>query len=290
MNVAARRRAHLVNWLQDIYPEVATQLGVPFIKGPIFRGIVYFRDRSLTKATVSVVVGELMAEKVASRGVAKDRIRVITNWSEDETIVPVSADLNPLRQQWHLGGKFVVGYSGNLGRAHEFNTILAAAARLCNRNDIVFVCVGGGHLLGQLAQLVQRRGLTNFRFLAYQERAILRDSLSVPDVHWLSLRPELEGLIVPSKVYGIAAAGRPIIAMCAENGEIARMIGQYQCGIVIRPGDSDALVASLQTLYEDAALRAQMGRNSRAMLEGHFTRRQSLSRWRDVITHTASCF
>jgi glycosyltransferase involved in cell wall biosynthesis len=246
---------------------------------------MHLRDRSLTNATVSVVVGELMAEKVASRGVAKDGIRVITNWSEDEAIVPVSPDLNPLRQRWQLEEKFVVGYSGNLGRAHEFNTILAAAERLGSQRDIVFVCVGGGHLLGQLAQLVRRRGLTNFRFLAYQERAILRDSLSVPDVHWLSLRPELEGLIVPSKVYGIAAAGRPIIAICAENGEIARMIGQYHCGFVIRPGDRDALVGSLLRLYEDAALRAQMGSNARAMLEGHFTRRQSLSRWRDVITH-----
>ena len=120
MNVAARRRAHLVNWLQDVYPEVATQLGVPLMKGPILRGIMHFRDRSLKKATVSVVVGELMADNVASRGVAKDPIRVITNWSEDETIVPVSAELNPLRQQWQLEGKFVVGYSGNLGRAHDW--------------------------------------------------------------------------------------------------------------------------------------------------------------------------
>lgn len=283
MWVADRRGAHLVNWLQDIYPEVAVELGVPFLKGPVLRGISYLRDRSLKNAAANVVLGNLMADKVAAQGILQDHIHVIANWSEDDEIVPVSASDNLLRRQWGLENKFVVGYSGNLGRAHEFDTVLGAAERLRNNPDIVFLCIGGGHLLNSLAKCVQERGLGNFRFMDYQDQSVLNFSLCVPDVHWISLKPELEGLIVPSKVYGIAAAGRPLIAICAKNGEISRMVEQYQCGIVVEPGNVYALVNSILQLSKDIALRTEMGRRARAMLEAHFTRRQALERWQRLL-------
>jgi colanic acid biosynthesis glycosyl transferase WcaI len=284
MQVAGRRRAHLVNWLQDIYPEVALELGVPFLRGPILQSISYLRDRSLKAAVANVVLGDRMADKVASRGILQNRIQIIANWSEDEVIVPVAASDNPLRREWGLEDKFVVGYSGNLGRAHEFDTVLAAAERLKSNPDIVFLCIGGGHLLGQLVKCVQQRQLGNFRFMDYQDKENLRFSLGVPDVHWISLRPEVEGLIVPSKVYGIAAAGRPMIAICAKDGEISRMVEQYQFGFVIEPGDADALVDSILQLSKDMALRAKMGQQARVMLEANFSRLQALKRWRDLLS------
>ncbi len=283
MWVANRRGAHLINWLQDIYPEVAVELGVPFLRGPILQGISYLRDRSLKTAAANIVLGNLMADKVASRGILRDRIHVIANWSEDDEIVPVAAGDNPLRREWGLENKFVVGYSGNLGRAHEFDTVLGAAERLRDNSDIVFLCIGGGHLLERLANGVEERGLGNFRFVDYQDQAALKFSLCVPDVHWISLKPQLEGLIVPSKVYGIAAAGRPLIAICAKDGEISRMVDQYQCGVVVESGDVDVLARSILQLSKDAALRAEMGRRARAMLEAHFTRRQALERWRSLL-------
>jgi glycosyltransferase involved in cell wall biosynthesis len=226
-----------------------------------------------------------MADKVASRGILKDRIHVIANWSEDDEIVPVAASDNPLRREWGLENKFVVGYSGNLGRAHEFDTVLGAAERLRSNSDIVFLCIGGGHLLNALAKSVQERGLGNFRFMDYQDQALLKFSLCASDVHWISLKPEVEGLIVPSKVYGIAAAGRPVIAICAKNGEIAKLVEQYQCGCVVEPGNADALVNSILQLSQDIELRTKMGRHARAMLEAHFTRRQALERWRYLLEH-----
>jgi glycosyltransferase involved in cell wall biosynthesis len=283
MRVAKCRRAHLVNWLQDIYPEIAVELGVPFLKGPIPKLIANLRDRSLKAAAANVVLGNHMAEKVAARGIAKDRIHIIANWTEDDDVVPVAASENPLRREWGLEDKLIVGYSGNLGRAHEFDTVLAAAERLRNNSDIVFLCVGGGHLLKQLAKSVQERGLGSFRFMDYQPKATLKFSLSVPDVHWISLRPQVEGLMVPSKVYGIAAAGRPIIAICAKHGEIAEMVEQYHCGVAVEPGNADALVNAILQLSKDAALRADMGRQSRAMLEAHYTRRQALERWQNLL-------
>ena len=218
MHIARRRGVRVINWLQDIYPEVASELGIPFIRGPVSTILRAARDASLRAADANVVVGNLMAEKLKQLGVAPERIEVIPNWCNDESIVPIGAASNPLRTQWHLQDKFVVGYSGNLGRAHEFDTILAASEHFRNDPNIIFLFIGGGHRGDELARRVKAQELTHkFRFQPYQRDEDLKYSLSVPDVHWISLRPELEGLIVPSKVYGIAAAGRPIIAVTVEK-------------------------------------------------------------------------
>ncbi len=284
MNAVRRRGAHLVNWLQDLYPEVAIELGVPFLKGPLGNTLSHFRDSSLKTAKANVVVGQRMAERVMSRGVSKDRVHVIHNWSDDEQIFPVSNADNPLRRKWGLDDKFVVGYSGNLGRAHEFDTVLAASERLRHDPRIVFLFIGGGHRMDELARIVKTRGLdSTFRFIPYQDRALLKHSLCVPDVHWISLKPAVEGLIVPSKFYGIASAGRPVIAITAQDGEIARLVREHKCGLVIEPGQADELAATLARLSTDPQSLAAMGASARSMLDAHFTRRQALDHWRDVF-------
>jgi glycosyltransferase involved in cell wall biosynthesis len=178
----------------------------------------------------------------------------------------------------------VVGYSGNLGRAHEFDTIVGAAAQLKAHPDIAFLFIGAGHALQALRHRLAEQGLDrSFRFKPYQDRGALKDSLSVPDVHWVSLKPELEGLLFPSKFYGIAAAGRPILAIGAEDGEMARLVRQHACGFVIEPGDFGALASAIVTLYRDPGLCAAMGQRARSMLEEKFTRRRALQRWRDLL-------
>lgn len=285
MRVALARGAQLINWLQDIYPEVAVELGVPFLRGPVVRTIAKLRDRSLRVAVANVVVGQHMAAKVAALGIAPERIAVIPNWSADQDIRPVDRYDNPLRHKWRLGDKFVVGYSGNLGRAHEYDTVLAAAEQLKDHSEIVFLCIGGGHLMGQLAAQVTARGLRSFQFMGYQDASLLKYSLCVPDVHWISLRPEVEGLIVPSKFYAIAAAARPMIAICSKDGEISRLVEQNHCGAVVEPGDAGHLADWIMHLSQEAGLRAAFGRNARMMLEAQFTRRQALARWQTLLEH-----
>ena len=211
-------------------------------------------------------------------------VHVIHNWSDDEQIAPVSNADNPLRREWGLDDKFVVGYSGNLGRAHEFDTVLAASERLRHDPRILFVFIGGGHRMEELARIVKTRGLEPaFRFIPYQDRMLLKHSLGVPDVHWISLKPSVEGMIVPSKFYGIAAAGRPTIAITARDGEIARLVLEHKCGVVIEPGQADALADAIARLSSDPQSLAAMGEHARAMLDAHFTRRQAFERWRDVL-------
>ena len=281
--VAHRRGARLINWLQDVYPEIAVELGVPFLKGPLPALIASLRDRSLKAAAANVVVGQRMAGKLSGRGVSASSIRVIANWVEDETLRPLVPTANFLRRAWDLENKFVVGYSGNLGRSHDYGTVLGAAEQLRDNSDVVFVCIGGGHLMPRLSEEVKRRDLPNFRFFGYQPQAILRQSLNLPDLHWISLNPQLEGLIVPSKFYGIAAVGRPVIAVCARDGEISRLVQQYQCGLVIAPGDADGLAKAIVRLSLDAGMRDLMGRNARAMLDTNFTRIHSLANWQNLL-------
>jgi colanic acid biosynthesis glycosyl transferase WcaI len=284
MHAAKRRGLHLVNWLQDLYPEVAAALGVPVVRGPLGRGLLQLRDASLRAAAVNVVVGERMAEIVRKRGIAPERIRVIPNWCDDEGIQPIAPLDNPLRREWGLGERFVVGYSGNLGRGHEFETVLAAAERLRGDRRLCFLFIGAGQKFPALARAVRERGLDHlFRFLPYQERKVLRLSLGVPDVHLISLRPELEGLIVPSKLYGIAAAGRPVIAIAALHGEIAGLVRRHDCGIVVEPGAGEPFAHALRCLGSDTGRLAEMGHRARAMLDGHFTRRHAFKRWRGLI-------
>jgi len=284
ISAAKRRSARLVNWLQDLYPEIAIELGVPLLKGPVGRAIGLLRNRSLRLADANVVLGTSMAARVRACGVAQDRIHVIPNWADDEEIVPVPPAENPLRREWQLEDKFVVGYSGNLGRAHEFETVLAAAERLRDDSRIVFVFIGGGKQFDELAKRVHVRKLDRtFRFFPYQDRTVLKYSLSAPDVHWVSLPPKVEGLIFPSKLYGIIAAGRPVIAVTAMEGELACLVREHDCGFAIAPGDSDSLCRTILFLAEDVKTRTGMGTRARALLDANFTRQLGFARWRRLL-------
>jgi glycosyltransferase involved in cell wall biosynthesis len=284
--MAATRRtgARLINWLQDIYPETAVEIGVPMMRGPVAAGLAVLRDRSLRAAAATVVVGELMGRKAVALGGAPATIHVIPNWCNDENIKPVAQAENPLRRAWELADKFVFGYSGNLGRAHEFDTVLAAAERLRHDPRLVFLMIGGGKRFEELGRIVKERRLAgSFRFMPYQARTLLPFSLGVADAHWLSLHPKLEGLIVPSKFYGIAAGGKPIVVIADKKGELGQLVARYGCGFAIAPGDADALVDALQRLLREPETVAAMGGRARAMLDARFTRQMGLERWRSLL-------
>lgn len=282
------RGATLVNWLQDLYPEVAAELGVGAMRGPLGRLLRGRRNASLRRARLNIAIGERMAERIAAEGVPAERIAVMPNWSDEAAIRPIARAAVALRDEWGLGDAFVVGYSGNLGRAHEFETLLGAARLLAHRDDIVFLMIGGGHESARLAARVADEGLADrFRFRPYQPRERLSESLGAADVHWLSLRPEMEGLIVPSKFYGIAAAGRPVIAITDLDGEIARIVRREDCGMAIAPGDAPGLAAAIEDLAGDPARVAAMGGAARAVIEREFGRVDAFERWDQLFSGLA---
>jgi glycosyltransferase involved in cell wall biosynthesis len=198
-------------------------------------------------------------------------------------VAPIPPDQNPLRHAWGLEDKFVVAYSGNLGRAHEFATVLGAAELLRDEPSIRFLMIGDGHHTKALRDEVQARRLNNFIFQPYQPPERLAQSLGAGDAHWVSLRPELEGLIVPSKVYGVLAAGRPIIAVTSADGEVAHLVSKFGCGVHVEPGDAEAFARAVSQLASAPGLAAQLGAAARAAAVGAFSRETSLAKWRRLL-------
>ncbi|WP_206171483.1 glycosyltransferase family 4 protein [Thiorhodococcus mannitoliphagus] len=282
------RRVTQVNWLQDLFPEVASALQLRLASGSFGRMLQRWRDVSLRAAALNVVIGERMAERVREAGVTPERVRVIHNWADDEAIRPLSPAANPLRHEWGLTDAFVLGYSGNLGRAHDVATVLEAAEVLhadpgVDGQRVVLLFIGSGHQLLELRAESVRRGLDTVQFRPYQPRERLSESLGVADVHWISLRPALEGLIVPSKFYGIAAAGRPVLFVGDHDGEIARLLRTHDCGTAVAERDGQAFAAAVRRLRDDPGLRQRQGDNARRLLEEGFKQRLALGAWGGIV-------
>lgn len=285
--IAALKGACLINWLQDIFPEVAENLGLGAgrLSKFAYEALRAVRNWSLRRASANVVLGERMAEKLQTLGIAEEKIRIIANFADGSHLRPVPPQENPLRTEWGLGGAFVVGYSGNLGRAHEYETILDGIARTeqATARRIAWLFIGGGALFEVFRREALRRNLTSVRFEPYQARERLAESLSAADVHLVSLRPALEGLIVPSKFYGIAAAGRPTIFIGDRDGEIARDIVRFDCGLTVPEGDGQALADAIVSLQQHPERTAQMGRHARAAFEENYDKLVAVTKWRALL-------
>ena len=246
------------------------------------------RNWSLRAAEVNVVVGEEMALRLKARGLPPE-IKVISNWADRALITPLPPEESALRKEWI---RFVVGYAGNLGRAHDIDTMLAAMTLLQQRATkspsdlaarVMFVFIGGGAQRARLEREALKRGLSNFHLKPYQPKERLGETLAVADVHLVSLNPALEGLIVPSKFYGIAAAGRPTIFIGAAHGEIGRILEENGCGFTIMPGDGEALTERILALAGDRPLCEALGARARVAFERQWDKEKAVAEWEALL-------
>ena len=248
--VAKLKGASLINWVQDLFPEIAVALGVGALHPWVVSIIKGVRNWSLRIASVNVVIGPAMKEKIQSEIGGADNVMIIPNWVVGKEIKPILKEENHLVEEWGLAGKFVIGYSGNLGRAHDYQTILGAAEKLEADANIIFLLIGGGAGYELLKKSALGRDLKNIIFKPYLPIELLSYGLSASDVHLVSLEPALEGLILPSKFYGILSVGRPILNLGSEKGDIGTEISETSCGYTIEIGDVDALVDRIKKFSE----------------------------------------
>jgi glycosyltransferase involved in cell wall biosynthesis len=285
--VAAMRGALLVNWLQDLFPEVASVAAPGIIPTWAIRWLTAARNASLKRAAMNVVLGEGMRRRLLDAGVGTSRVRIVPNWADPTSVVPQDTRTSATRDRHGLTGRFVVGYSGNLGRAHEFDTLVGAARLLRGDPRFAFLITGSGAKADALRDAIRAEGMESFFFQGYQPAELLSDSLAAADVHFVSLLPALEGLIVPSKVYGILAAGRPAVFVGDTSGDVARMLTSENCGVAVGVGDCARLAAELTALRDSPERLRSMGLKARELALSRYTSAHAVADWLEFLERIA---
>lgn len=269
VTLASCRAGKKIHWAQDVYPELAEELGVIPQGGVLARILRSISTWALRRQDEVVAVGGCMRELLIRRGVDAGKIEVIPNWS---SVAPVTAEkVQAMRERLGWEGKFIVLYSGNIGLAHDFET-LTGAAKLLEGGGVQMVFAGEGPRLEQVRR--DTVGLEHVSFLPSQPKEDLSAFLAAADAHLVSVRAGLEGLVVPSKAYGIFAAGRPIFYVGGADAEVAKVIAESGCGAVIPNGDASALAEAIK---QAVLPRGQ----SRVAPAGGFT--EALANWHEVL-------
>ncbi|HUO85498.1 MAG TPA: glycosyltransferase family 4 protein [Thermoanaerobaculia bacterium] len=271
-----RPQKRLVIWTQDVFPEIAE---VELIRGKrmLGRALRWLRDLGARRSALSVAVGERMREEIERYAA---RVEVLPNWALEES---AGANGEGFRRDHAIReSSFVVGYSGNFGRVHEFDSILVALAELRDA-DVHFLLTGGGGQFFRVEELVAWEKLQNVTLLPYQPRQRLGELLAASDMHLVSLAAGYEGLVVPSKFYGIAAAGRATVYVGNRDGDVARLIEQFDCGVVVEPGSGDELARVIRGLSKDRELVRTLGENARRAWRGCWRKEMAVDRWEEVL-------
>jgi len=265
--LAARtRRAPFVFNVQDVFPDVAVELGA--ITDPRVIAAASWLERFLYRRSDAVtVLSEDLRDNVAGKlgGARSERVRVIPNFVDTDRIRPSPRE-NEYRREYGLGDRTVVMYAGNVGLSQSLDLVVEAARRFGDRDDVVFVINGGGSARAELER--SAAGLPNLRFVDMQPRERLPEVLAAADVHLVPLRRGLARSSVPSKLYSILAAGRPVLASVDPGTEVANTVERAAAGISVPPEDADAFCDALEQLLDDPDRRAEMGASGRRFVEG----------------------
>jgi len=286
LGLSLKRRfgAPFIYWCMDLYPDVAEAVGMaPRLLASAFERV---QARVLGGADAVVALGDDMAGRLAAKGVAPERIAVIHNWADTEAVRSLRRG-NGFRARHGLGDRLVVMYSGNFGYVWDLDSVLDAAARLRERNDLVFVLIGGGSTRGAVERRIRREGLSNVLLFPYQERERLAESLSAGDLHLVPMRPGVYGAIVPSKLYGILASGTPMAVLAEEESEAARIVREHRCGWRGDPGDAGALAEFIRAMSRRPPELAAMGRRAREAAERHYSRAMQTRKFRELLESVA---
>jgi putative colanic acid biosynthesis glycosyltransferase WcaI len=285
--VAARRfRVPYVSIVQDVFPEIAVELGR--LQNPaLVRALRLVVGLGLRHANRVVAIGETMKARLITKGVAPERIVVIRNWVDTDELVPGSKD-NDWSRKHGLEDKFVVMHSGNVGYAQNLDVLVRAATFLRDLDDICFVVIGSGARKPELVELRDRLAADQVIFLPYQPREVLSQSLASADVHFIGLVEGLSGFVVPSRMNGVLSVGRPVIVAADPESEIVHVVEDARCGVAIEPGRPDLLARAIREAREGTHDLAAMGRNGRAYVEKEISRSVAVDRYRKLIAELLS--
>jgi colanic acid biosynthesis glycosyl transferase WcaI len=257
-------------WEQDIYPDVAIDLNYIQKGGVADRATGVLADFSRKHADGIIALGECMKQRLVQRGIPADNISIAENWSSAESITPMERPGDP--------NQLVLLYSGNLGLAHDVDTIAGAMKNLRADSRFRFLFVGSGVKRKQLQDFSEANDIGSLEMRGYVSRDKLSEGLAVGDIGLVTQSNVCLGTVVPSKVYGILAAGRPVLFIGPKVATPALVIDRHACGWHVEPGDVEGLTQLLVHLAENPQLVREAGVRARQALLDHYDLPQSIDR------------
>jgi len=280
--VARRFGVPLLVISQDVFPEIAERvkrLEQPILLGALRRLVALY----LKRADRVVAIGETMKERLEHKGAPAERVAVIPNWVDTRDLTP-----RPRRNDWSaahgLDDAFVVMHSGNIGHAQDLDTLVRAATFLRDLEPLRIVVIGFGARHGEVTRLAQRLEVTGkVAFLDYQPREVLPFSLASGDLHYVGLARGLSGFVVPSRLYGILAAARPVLVSADADSETARLVEEVGCGFVLPPGRPELVAGVIRDLEEGRLSLEGMGERGREWVEREADREVAFGRYRSLV-------
>ena len=279
--IARRFDVPLVVISQDVFPEIAVELGR--LENPLVVGALRLAIRAyLERAACVVAIGETMRRRLEAKGAAPERVTVISNWVDTEALTPQPRD-NKWARKHGLADKFVVMHSGNVGHAQNLDALVRAATFLRDLDDLAIAIIGGGARHGELLELARLFEVDQVRFMPYQPREALPNSLSTAHLHVVGLARHLAGYVVPSRLYGILAVARPVIVAADPESETAEVVQRVGCGLVVPPGRPELLAEQIRRAHDGELDLEAMGRRGRAFVVRESDRRVAVERYRVLL-------
>ena len=281
--IARHCRAKLVSVIYDLYPDIAVELGK--LKNP---GLIKFAQKlellTYRNSQRIVTLSEgLRQTLIREKNINAHKVTVIPVWLDADDVRPLPRD-NSWRVQMNIPlEKFVVLYAGTIGLVAGAEVLVLAAQHLSAQKDILFLLVGDGYGKEQVQDQAGKLGLSNVRFLPFQDRAILSEVQATADVSVVTLAPGRGRTSVPSKVLGYMAAARPVVAAVDENCDTAALIRQAGCGVVVNPGNGLALAEGVLYYYRESKKRKKAGEQGRAFYLKHFEKKVVIQSYQDLL-------
>lgn len=281
------KKAKLIYNIQDFNPEQIQ--AVDFTHNKLLLSAMMALDKfSCCQADKVVVVGRDMVETLQSRFSDLPPFAYINNWINEKEIFPLpSSDeqVMQFKRKYGLQDKFVIMYSGNIGLYYDLFNIEKVIQKFQNVQDVVFAFIGEGSVLERLKNFQREQEIRNIIFIPYQDKASLVYSLNAGDVHFVVNARGIKGVSVPSKLYGVMAAGKPVLGILEESSEARLIIEEARCGLSVSPGDYQAVYGLIKTFIEmrGSSELEQMGRLGREYLLNHLTKDVSIRKYCDEI-------
>lgn len=287
------RVKHVYN-IQDFNPEQAQATG--FMKSKLtFRIAKWLDHLNCRYADHIVTIGremqETLVKRFANRPVPPSS--VIFNWANEQEIVPLPRthpEVEAFRSQYGLADKFVVMYSGNIGLYYDLENLIKLTASFKEVRDLAFVFIGEGAVKQILVDYVHEECLDNVYFVPYQAVEKLKYSLNAADVHLVVNQKGIKGVSVPSKIYGVMAAGKPVLGILEKGSEAHRLIVESNCGAVAEPQQYDEIVRRIDDLYRmNREQLKSKGERGRAYLEKHLRKDIALDQYLSLLKSINYC-